>query len=66
MSQSSFYSANDRRLHFGLGAETVAGVEIRWPNGLVERIERVDADRLVTIQEGAGVVKQERFPSVRG
>jgi enediyne biosynthesis protein E4 len=65
MSQSSFYSANDPRLHFGLGAETTAQIEIRWPNGSVERVDRVDADRLVTIKEGAGVVKQERFPAGR-
>ena len=31
--QSSFYSANDRRLHFGLGTATAADVTIRWPNG---------------------------------
>lgn len=31
--QSSFYSVNDRRLHFGLGAETVADLTIRWSNG---------------------------------
>ena len=31
LAQSSFYSANDPRLHFGLGAETVAVLTIRWP-----------------------------------
>ena len=31
--QSSFYSANDRRLHFGLGAAASADLTIRWPNG---------------------------------
>ncbi len=31
--QSSFYSANDRRLHFGLGAAASADLAIRWPNG---------------------------------
>jgi enediyne biosynthesis protein E4 len=32
LSQSSFYSQNDLRLHFGLGAATEAEtVEIRWP-----------------------------------
>ena len=34
--QSSFYSANDRRLHFGLGAATSADLTIRWPNGATE------------------------------
>ena len=31
--QSSFYSVNDPRLHFGLGAATTAALSIRWPNG---------------------------------
>ena len=36
MAQASFYSANDRRLHFGLGAATSADLTIRWPNGAIE------------------------------
>jgi hypothetical protein len=61
LSQSSFYSASDRRLHFGLGAATRADLEIRWPNGNQERVENVLADRLVVIREGAGVVKEEAW-----
>ena len=55
-SQSSFYSANDPRLHFGLGAETTADIEIRWPSGLQEKFKAVTADQLVVIKEGAGVL----------
>ncbi len=54
LSQSSFYSASDQRLHFGLGAATVADLEIRWPNGNRERFEKVPSDRLILIREGAG------------
>jgi hypothetical protein len=61
LSQSSFYSANDRRLHFGLGAAAKADLEIRWPNGNRERVEGVAAGRLVVIREGAGVVSADRF-----
>jgi hypothetical protein len=61
--QSSFYSANDRRLHFGLGAAAVADLTVRWPNGEVEKIPRVDADQLVVIREGAGIQRRERFGS---
>src|SRR5262249_35834310 len=33
-SQSSYYSVNDFRLHFGLGAATKAdSIVVRWPNG---------------------------------
>ena len=54
MAQSSFYSANDRRLHFGLGTATVADLTIRWPNGATEQIAAVAADQLVVIREGFG------------
>jgi hypothetical protein len=57
LSQSSFYSANDFRLHFGLGAAESCDLEIRWPNGGTETIAKVPANRLVTIKEGSGIVK---------
>ena len=59
--QSSFYSANDRRLHFGLGAETVADLTIRWTNGTTETVANVAADQFVTIREGGGIVHKQRF-----
>ena len=59
--QSSFYSANDRRLHFGLGAATSADLTIRWPNGVTEKIPDVEADQLVVIREGAGILRREKF-----
>jgi enediyne biosynthesis protein E4 len=59
--QSSFYSVNDRRLHFGLGAATIADLTVRWPTGAVEQISRVDADQLVVIREGAGILRRETF-----
>jgi hypothetical protein len=59
--QSSFYSANDRRLHFGLGPATCASLTIRWPNGATENIPRVDADRLVVIREGTGILRTDTF-----
>jgi len=59
--QSSFYSVNDPRLHFGLGAAASATVSVRWPNGRVEEVGACAAGQLVTIREGAGVVKREVF-----
>jgi hypothetical protein len=61
LSQASFYSVNDFRLHFGLGAAAKADLDIRWPNGAVERHANVSADHLVTIREGAGIIKAEAF-----
>lgn len=37
-------------LHFGLGAETTAEVEIQWPGGETDRIN-TDVDRYVTFQQ---------------
>ncbi|HKP12591.1 MAG TPA: CRTAC1 family protein [Blastocatellia bacterium] len=55
-SQSSYYSFNDPRLHFGLGDSPRAEqIEIRWPNGETEILKGIAANQVVTIKEGAGV-----------
>jgi hypothetical protein len=59
--QSSFYSANDRRVHFGLGPATVADLTIRWPSGATETIPGVQADQLVVVREGAGILRKQKF-----
>ena len=59
LSQSSFYSVNDFRLHFGLGRAEAADLEIRWPNGVKETTEKAPADRLVVIREGEGIIRVE-------
>jgi hypothetical protein len=59
MSQSSFYSANDLRLHFGLGKAETADLTVRWPNGAIEQIAKVSANRLITIREGSGIIKTD-------
>ena len=52
----SYYSQNDQRVHFGLGASTrIERLEIRWPNGLEEMWAEVGIDRIVTLNEGSGV-----------
>jgi hypothetical protein len=61
VAQSSFLSVNDSRLHFGLGSSSVADLDIRWISGNRERLAAVPCDRLVTVKEGAGVIKSERF-----
>lgn len=64
LSQSSFYSASDFRLHFGLGKADAADVELRWPNGKKEAVAQVPANHLVVIREGSGVVRKERLSGV--
>ncbi|HKW19692.1 MAG TPA: CRTAC1 family protein [Terriglobales bacterium] len=56
MSQSSFYSSNDSRLHFGLGEISSADVEIHWPSGARENLKGIAADQLVMVKEGSGIV----------
>jgi hypothetical protein len=56
MSQSSFLSASDFRLHFGLGDAKSGEVRVRWPSGTWQDIGSVAANQLVTIKEGTGVV----------
>jgi enediyne biosynthesis protein E4 len=60
LSQSSFYSSNDPRLHFGLGAETSANLDIRWPSGLRETFKAVHANQIITIKEGTGVAMGQK------
>jgi hypothetical protein len=56
LSQSSYYSCNDTRLHFGVGAAIHADLEIHWPSGSVEKFPGVKADQLITIREAHGIV----------
>ncbi len=61
LSQSSYYSHDDMRLHFGLGENTkVDSLEIRWPSGLVDRLKNLPANQLVTIKEGQITNKSEK------
>jgi hypothetical protein len=56
LSQSSFFSCNDPRLHFGLGPSTTADIEVYWPSGLHEAFKGISGNRLVTFKEGVGPV----------
>lgn len=50
----SYISQNDLRVHVGLGRNTgVSRLEVRWPNGLEERWENVQVDRIMTLTEGS-------------
>jgi len=57
LSQSSFFSCNDPRLHFGLGTSVSADLEIFWPSGQHQFYKSLAANQLVTIREGERVVR---------
>ncbi len=49
---ASYLSHNDLRVHFGLGeSEKVAQVEIIWPNGSVDIVEQVPANKLLVVRQ---------------
>jgi hypothetical protein len=54
-SSVGFMSSSDRRAHFGLGKESkVDRIEIRWPSGIRQRIDRPAVDQILKVIEPAG------------
>jgi enediyne biosynthesis protein E4 len=64
LSQSSFFSCNDPRLHFGLGNAAAADIDVYWPNGLHETFKQIACNRLVTVKEGVGLVPNRGWSKV--
>jgi hypothetical protein len=64
----SYMSANDPRIHFGLGKRPkIASLEITWPSGQVERLTNVPINQIITVKEGAGIIPRQfpRIPSAK-
>ena len=60
----SYQSAQDPRLHFGLGQRrTVEEVEIKWPSGELTKLTNLKSDQILAIKEGKGLVPRP-FPGV--
>ncbi len=59
LSQSEFVQC------IGLGQVTVAEVEVRWPNGEIEKLGKLDSGYTYTIVYGRGVTARERFAKQR-
>ena len=67
LSQGSYYSVDDPRLHFGLGtADKADRIEVRWPSGQVDTLEDVAGRRVVTIREGGALVAGSGSVPARG
>lgn len=60
-SGGSYISQNDFRLHFGLGKATKADISVRWLDGKVDSFAAVTAGEIVTIEEGKGIVRKQRY-----
>jgi hypothetical protein len=47
-----YASSSSRRVHFGLGQDTVVTrLEIRWPSGVRQELRNVPADQILTVRE---------------
>ncbi len=56
----SYQSANDVRVHFGLGQDkTLQSLEITWPSGRVQKLENVAADQILTVTEPGDSTSKE-------
>ena len=56
-SGSSYCSASDLALTFGLAKDTVVtAIDVEWPSGAKDHIANVAANQFVTIEEGKGIV----------
>ena len=54
---SSYCSASDRRVHFGLGGNgRIRAIDVTWPDGSVERWDAPQANRLLKLVHGTGRV----------
>ena len=48
---AGYQSAQDRRVYFGLGQESVREVEVRWPSGSRQLLESPAVRKIVTVEE---------------
>ncbi len=61
LSQTSYYSHDDLRLHFGLGENTKADqIEIIWPGGKIDVLKDVSVNQSITVKEGIGIEASKR------
>jgi hypothetical protein len=64
LSQTSYYSHDDLRLHFGLGAEARAEtVEVFWPSGQVDVVRDVAGRQVLEVREGGVAQAPAASPS---
>ena len=63
---TSYMSASDGRIHFGLGKRTkIDSLEITWPSGHVDRLTNVSIDQIIAVKEGEGIIPRQ-FPRIPG
>jgi enediyne biosynthesis protein E4 len=64
---SSYCSQSELPLTFGLAAaKAVSKIEVKWADGKTETLAGADANQLLTIEQGKGVVARAALPLARG
>ena len=59
-SGGSYLSQSDLRVHFGLEQRTkIDLLEVHWPSGMVDKVTKVSANKILTIKEGQGLIEQK-------
>jgi hypothetical protein len=62
---SGYLGSNDPRILAGLGEAQTCDIEVRWPRGGIDRVERVPARRTVVVTERqGGRVLPEGLPAI--
>jgi hypothetical protein len=57
---SSYLSASDTRVHFGLAdASVIDTVEVRWPSGRRETLRNLQPDAIYIVTEGKGITGRQ-------
>lgn len=56
-SGGSYLSQSDLRIHFGLAMAESTDIEVQWPSGVVDKLDNLAVNRIVTIVEGKGEKK---------
>jgi len=50
-----FGATSQKRQHFGIGArKKIDSLEIRWPSGVKQEIETLEANQIIEVEEGRG------------
>ena len=61
-SGSSYLSASELVLTFGLGQQTKTdSIEIRWPSGQIEKLSNINASQTVSVTEGKGITSSRPY-----
>lgn len=62
-SGTSVMSQSDLRLHFGLGqVKQIDLIEVKWPTTQkIEKFTNIEANQFLSIKEGAGIIKAEKY-----